>query len=337
MRDVWLAILRRYALLFAALLLVIAADIAVNITPPLVLQYLVDHLADGAIAEETLLLVALLYFALCAAGGLVDTLKETGITVLGQKITHGLRSAMCQRLSRLPADFFVQHESGALSSRFINDVDTLESLFDSGVVSMIADACTILAILAVVSQISGGLGILLVIALPLLFLLTRYFQRRMRQAQLDNRAAVAKTSALIPETVDNIRTIHLCQQERYMAERCRVSLKQSFAAMERSNFCDSIYSPIIICSCTAIICLMMALSVSSSAMQALFGMTVGSVVALIAYVRRIFTPLESIGMEIQNIQSAIAGIDRLREFFAAPLESLPPQAHHRLSSSCRSS
>lgn len=122
-----------------------------------------------------------------------------------------------------------------------------------------------------------------------------------------------------------------------MAERCRVSLKQSFAAMERSNFCDSIYSPIIICSCTAIICLMMALSVSSSAMQALFGMTVGSVVALIAYVRRIFTPLESIGMEIQNIQSAIAGIDRLREFFAAPLESLPPQAHHRLSSSCRSS
>ena len=71
---------------------------------------------------------------------------------------------------------------------------------------------------------------------------------------------------------------------------------------------------------------MMALSVSSSAMQALFGMTVGSVVALIAYVRRIFTPLESIGMEIQNIQSAIAGIDRLREFFAAPLESLPPAA-----------
>lgn len=103
MRDVWLAILRRYALLFVALLLVIADDIAVNVTPPLVLQYLVDHLADGTIAEETLLLAALLYFALCAAGGLVDTLKETGITVLGQKITHGLRSAMYQRRTRHPA------------------------------------------------------------------------------------------------------------------------------------------------------------------------------------------------------------------------------------------
>lgn len=324
MRDVWLAILHRYALLLILLLFVIAADIAVNITPPLVLQYLVNHLADGTIAGEMLLLVALLYFALCAAGGLIDTLKETGITVLGQKITHALRSAMCKRLSRLPADFFVQHDAGALSSRFINDVDTLESLFDSGVVSMIADACTILAILAVVSQISGGLGLLLVIALPLLFLLTRYFQQRMRRAQLDNRAAVAETSALIPETVDNIRTIHLCQQERYMVHRFRAALQRSFDAMERSNFCDSIYSPIIIFCCTAIICLMMALSVSSSAMQSLFGMTVGSVVALIAYVRRIFTPLESIGMEIQNIQSAIAGIDRLQEFFAAPLEKRPP-------------
>ena len=80
--------------------------------------------------------------------------------------------------------------------------------------------------------------------------------------------------------------------------------------MERSNFCDSIYSPLIITSCTLIICVMMTLSVSSPSLQELFGMTVGSVDALIAYARCIFSPLESIGMEIQNIQSAIAGIGR---------------------------
>lgn len=65
---------------------------------------------------------------------------------------------------------------------------------------------------------------------------------------------------------------------------------------------------------------MMALSVSSPSMQEIFGMTVGSVVALIAYVRRIFSPLESIGMEIQNIQSAVAGIGRLKDFFAEPIQ-----------------
>ena len=105
-----------------------------------------------------------------------------------------------------------------------------------------------------------------------------------------------------------------------MRQRYGRTIRDSFEAMERSNFCDSIYSPIIITSCTVIICLMMSLSVSSPSLQELFGMTVGSVVALIAYVRRIFSPLESIGMEIQNIQSAVAGIGRLKDFFAEPVQ-----------------
>ena len=161
---------------------------------------------------------------------------------------------------------------------------------------------------------------MLCICLPLLFLLTRYFQKRMLQAQRDNRIAVGRTNELIPETVHNIRTIHTCQQERYLRQRYGRTIRASFDAMERSNFCDSIYSPIIITSCTIIICLMMVLSVSSPSLQEIFGMTVGSVVALIAYVRRIFSPLESIGMEIQNIQSAVAGIGRLKDFFAEPIQ-----------------
>lgn len=298
---------------------VIAASIAVSIAPPLVLQRAVDGLAAGDIAPDALLLLGVLYFSLCTVSGLIDTGKETLITVLGQKITHGVRSAMCRRLSRLPASYFVAQEPGQVTSLFVNDVDTLENLFDSGIVSMFADAFTIISILVVVSHLSPGLGLLLLLALPLLFVLTRYFQRRMLQAQLDNRRAIAKTNALIPETVENIRTIHLCQQEGYMHARYLRAIRQSFAAMERSNFCDSIYSPIILTSGTAIICLMMALSVTSGTWQEFFGMTVGSVVALIAYVRRIFTPLEAIGMEIQSIQSAVAGIRRLQEFFALPL------------------
>ena len=82
--------------------------------------------------------------------------KETLITIFGQKITHGLRSAMCDRLSILPAPYFVSHESGAVTSLFVNDVDTLEDLFDSGVVSMIADVLTIFSILAVVFHLSAG-------------------------------------------------------------------------------------------------------------------------------------------------------------------------------------
>lgn len=319
MRNVFWQTLKKNGLLLVVLIAAIIASIAVSVTPPLILQYIVDSLVSGSFSAYPLLTAGVLYFALNAGSGLVDALKETLITVFGQKITHGLRSAMCQRLDELPAAYFVGHEAGAVTSLFVNDVDTLENLFDSGVVSMIADAFTIFSILAVVFHLSLGLGVLLCICLPLLFLLTRYFQKRMLQAQRDNRIAVGRTNELIPETVHNIRTIHTCQQERYLRQRYGRTIRDSFDAMERSNFCDSIYSPIIITSCTVIICLMMMLSVSSPSLQEIFGMTVGSVVALIAYVRRIFSPLESIGMEIQNIQSAIAGIGRLKDFFAEPI------------------
>lgn len=319
MRNVFWQTLKKNGLLLVVLIAAIIASIAVSVTPPLILQYIVDSLVSGSFSAYPLLTAGILYFALTASSGLVDALKETLITVFGQKITHGLRSAMCQRLDELPAAYFVGHEAGAVTSLFVNDVDTLENLFDSGVVSMIADAFTIFSILAVVFHLSLGLGVLLCICLPLLFLLTRYFQKRMLQAQRDNRIAVGRTNELIPETVHNIRTIHTCQQERYLRQRYGRTIRASFDAMERSNFCDSIYSPIIITSCTVIICLMMILSVSSPSLQEIFGMTVGSVVALIAYVRRIFSPLESIGMEIQNIQSAIAGIGRLKDFFAEPV------------------
>ena len=320
MRSIFWQTLRKNGRFLLALILAICASIAVSVTPPLILQYIVDSLASGSFLSYSLLTAGILYFALTAGSGLVDALKETLITVFGQKITHGLRSAMCQRLDELPASYFVSHEAGAVTSLFVNDVDTLENLFDSGVVSMIADAFTIFSILAVVFHLSLGLGILLCICLPLLFLLTRYFQKRMLQAQKDNRIAIGRTNELIPETVHNIRTIHTCQQERYLRQRYGRTIRDSFDAMERSNFCDSIYSPIIITSCTVIICLMMSLSVSSPSLQELFGMTVGSVVALIAYVRRIFSPLESIGMEIQNIQSAIAGLGRLKDFFAESVQ-----------------
>ena len=146
--------------LIIGLVLAIAASIGVNVAPPLILQYIVDSLAGGHFTALPLLTAGVVYFAVNAGSGLVDALKETLITIFGQKITHSLRSAMCRRLDVLPAPYFVSHESGAVTSLFVNDVDTLEDLFDSGVVSMIADVLTIVSILVVVFHLSPGLGIL---------------------------------------------------------------------------------------------------------------------------------------------------------------------------------
>ena len=212
-----------------------------SVTPPLILQYIVDSLVSGSFSAYPLLTAGILYFALNAGSGLVDAVKETLITIFGQKITHGLRSAMCDRLSILPR----------LTSSAMNREPSRRS---SSTTSIPWKTLRLrrrqhdrrrvdhLQYPAVVFHLSAGLGILLCIALPLLFLLTRYFQKRMLKAQRDNRIAIGRTNELIPETVHNIRTIHTCQQESHLRHRYGQTIRDSFSAMERSNFCDAIYS-----------------------------------------------------------------------------------------------
>lgn len=311
--------------LTACLLAVILVSLVLGVLPPLILQRAIDSLTAGSATAKGLLLLGLLYFGLTALSGLADSAKESYITVFGQKVTHHIRTVMAQKLSRLPASYYTTHEGGAVASLFVNDVDTIEDLFDSGIISMAADALKIISILITVFFLSPGLFLLLLMALPLLFLLTRAFQKRMLAAQVENRKAVAGTNEIIPETMHTIRTIRLTGSEDFMERRYGASIRRSFAAMEKTNFYDSIYSPIILTASALLIALMCILSVSGTDFTALFGMTAGTAAALIAYVDKVFSPLQSMGMEIENIQSAMAGAHRIREFLGEKEMDIPAE------------
>ena len=293
------------------LVAVILLSMALSVLPPLVLSRVIDDMTAGADMEGSLLVPGISYFLLTVLANGTESLKAALITIFGESTTHRIRSAMAEKLSRLPAPYFDAHESGRMASLFVNDVDTIETLFQSGVIGMISDALQIISLLFVIYFLSPGLFGLLLIALPLLFLLTRAFQKRMRSAQLAYRAALASASGLIPETIRNRRAIFFLSAEPFMKSRYGKAIADSFAAMSRSNFYDSIYSPIII---TISACLIALLVVLSAADASLFGLSAGTAAALIAYLHRIFSPLESIGMEIQNIQSAMAGITRISDF-----------------------
>lgn len=312
--------------LTACLLAVILVSLVLGVLPPLILQQAIDSLTAGSATAKGLLLLGLLYFGLTALSGLADSAKESYITVFGQKVTHHIRTVMAQKLSRLPASYYTTHEGGAVASLFVNDVDTIEDLFDSGIISMAADALKIISILITVFFLSPGLFLLLLMALPLLFLLTRAFQKRMLAAQVENRKAVAGTNEIIPETMHTIRTIRLTGSEEFMERRYGASIRRSFSAMEKTNFYDSIYSPIILTTSAFLIALMCILSVSGTDFTALFGMTAGTAAALIAYVDKVFSPLQSMGMEIENIQSAMAGAHRIREFLGEKEMDIPEES-----------
>ena len=307
LRDAWLLTL--------GLLAAVAGAIVCGLLPPLVLEDIVDGLTSGGAVS---LRLAWLYFGAVAVSGLFETAKEFLITVLGQKITRALRHAMCAKLSRLPASYFSAQAPGVTSSRFVNDVDTVEALFASGVVSMAADICKIVGILAVIWVKSPGLGVLMLLVTPLLFLMTRVFQKRMLQAQMEHRAAVARASQHVPETIRSIRTVHTLRKERYMARRYDGAIQDGYRAMERTNFYDAIYSPIVLTVSAVMVALVMTLSAMGGGLREFFGMSVGTAVAIIAYISKVFEPLESIGMEIQSIQSAVAGVRRIQAFLAEP-------------------
>lgn len=305
-----------HRLLSAGTLLCAAASVLASLLPPLLLARVIDGLTGGI---PLTFAAALLYFGSLALEGVLASAQETLLEILGQKMTHALRAAMSQKLTRLPAATLSAQNPGELAARFSGDVDTVEALFTSGVISMAADACRILSILAVIAAKNAGLALILLPVLPLLAAFTRHVQRRTLAAQMENRRAVAAISAQVPEALHNIRTIRALGLEDYMSARYDRRIGESYAAMEKTNFYDAVYSPVVLTLNAAVVGVVMLLSASGDArVLTLFGMSVGTSVAVINYISRIFAPIESLGMEIQTIQSAMAGVKRINAFLAQP-------------------
>lgn len=303
-------------LLPIALVITVVGAVVTALVPPLILEKIVDELTAG---NPMPIVQAFSYFGVVALAGLLESTRESLLIVFGQKLTHGLRSQMCEKLSQLSADTLSKMDAGTIASRFVGDVDTLETLFTSGIISMFADACTMIGIYVVLWQKNRGLAITLLAILPLIALFTRHVQKKMLAAQMDSRKAAARMSGLVPETIHCIRMIHVFGKEGFMRKRYDRALQEGYAAMERTNFYDALYSPVILITDALVTGVVMLLSASSGPeVRMFFGMSVGTAVAVISYISRIFSPIESIGMEIQTIQEALAGAKRVGEFLELP-------------------
>ena len=310
-------------LLTVGTLLCVAASVGASLLPPLLLGRVIDRLTGGMPLSA---LAVLLYFGSLALEGVLSSAQESLLVLFGQKMTHALRSEMSRKLTLLPAGTLVVQNPGEVAARFSGDVDTVEALFTSGIISMAADACRILSIMAVIAVKNTGLALILLLVLPLFAVFTRHVQKRMLAAQLDNRRAVAAVSGQVPETLHNIRTIRALGLEDYMERRYDRRIGESYAAMERTNFYDAIYSPVVLLLNAAVVGVVMLLSASGKAeILTLFGMSVGTSVTVISYISRIFAPIESLGMEIQTIQSAMAGVKRIDAFLAQPERAVPEE------------
>ena len=298
--------------LFVILLCSIVITLVLTLLPPLILEKGINELVQN---KEISFYLALMYFMTLVFAGVSESIRESSITIFGEKVLHELRSEMSKKINRMESSYLINHDAGEITTIFVTDVDTIETLFNEGVISMVIDMCSVISIIIVVFTKSVGLGILLCLASPLLMIFTRITQKRMLKSQIENREAIAKAGEIIPETLKNKRVIHNLDGEIFMENKYDANISKSYKAIQKSNFYDSIYSPVVLVFNAVIIAIMMILSTTNNPFSYLFNMSVGTATALISYVNKVFKPLESIGMEIQNVQTAVAGITRINALF----------------------
>lgn len=294
-------------LLFFAVLGVVAA----SLVPPQILKRIIDNnLVPGR--PEGLLPLAVAYIAVLMLIGAFDFFKEAVLTVLGQKITREIRRAMMEKLERISAGFFSANDSGAIVSRFTNDVDAISSMFTGGIVGMLVDCFKITGIVASIWLFSPKLGVAVLVLLPAIYGITRAFQKRMLATQKTNRIIVGKVNNHIAESLKNVRMIKAFGKENYMEDKYKSFLMENYKTIEKVNYYDSVFPPIIQIVRAIVISMIV---VMSSAQLNLLGISAGMVAASIELISNLFSPVESLGMELQNIQQAFAGIGRVEEFY----------------------
>ncbi len=307
-------VIKQNILLNGLLIFAVCGVVISSLIPPQILKHIIDN---NLVPEKGngLFALAIAYMAVLLLIGLFDFIKGAILTIIGQKIIKEIRLEMMHKLEKINALFFSYNESGAVVSRFTNDVEAVSSLFTGGIVGMMIDCFKIIGIVASIWMFSGKLGIVTLLLLPFIYGITRLFQKRMLKAQMENRVLVGKVNNHISESLKNIEMIKSCSKESYMEDNYAEYLLENFKTVEKVNFYDSVFSPIIQLTRAVVIGFMVILS---SGQLNYLGISLGMVAASIDLISNLFSPIENLGMELQSIQHAVSGIRRVNDFYNEP-------------------
>lgn len=307
-------VIKNNIVLTTLLAFTICGVVATSLVPPQILKYIVDHNLVPK-SSDKLLVLAIAYIGVLLFIGIFDFVKEAILTVLGEKITKEIRIEMMEKLERINTMFFSSNSSGAVVSRFTNDVDAINSLFTEGVIGMLVDCFKLIGIVISIWMFSSKLGIITLLLMPAIYGITRVFQKRMLKAQIENRVLIGRVNNHISESLKNIQMIKSYSKECYMEEKYKQQLLANYKTKEKVNFYDSVYSPLIQLIRAASIAFIVVLS---SKQLNYLGISLGMVAASIELISNLFAPIENLGVELQNIQQSISGIKRVNDFYEEP-------------------
>ena len=291
---------------------------------------LTEHALDVAVPKHDVGLLGLLaglYLATLA----LDFVVEYGGTLLtayiGQRVMYDLRMQIFGHLQRLSIGYFDRHPVGRLMTRVTSDVETLNELFSSGVVTIFGDAFTLVAIMGMMLAIDLRLALVTFAVIPLVWLTARVFRRRVREVFGDIRVRLARLNAFLQERLSGMRVVQLFGREEDTARRFGVLNRDHLEAHLRSITIYAVFFPAV----EVLTAVAMALLLWYGGLRVLDStLTVGVLAAFIQYTRRFFQPLQDLSEKFNLLQSAMASSERVFTLLDEPVTVREPVAPRAL-------
>ena len=317
------SLLRPWRVRASVVVLFVLAAASFELVPPFIIRTIVDdHLTTGRPAG--LLLLAVLYLGANAAIQAMTFLYGYLAATVAQGVLNGVRVRLFAHLQRLPVAYFDRTPVGDVISRCTSDVETLDTVFSTGVAVLVANLVRLVTVAIGMVILSPALTLVAALVFPPLVIVIRYLQVRLRQAERATRIAVGALTARLQESLRGAEVIRAFGREREAVGGFRRVLADVLAASNRATRFSALYTPMTaILSALAVAALLWA--GTRQAFDA-FDVSLGTLAAFLILLQRFFQPITALGEEWQTVQSAMAGAERIFATLALPPEPAAPVA-----------
>lgn len=302
-----LVYLRPYKWLVAGALAFLIAEGALQLVGPLLTQRVIDVALPQR--DASAILRAAFLFGASLLAQFICSFGESMLTaLLGQSVMRDLRMQIFSHLQRLSIAFFDRNPAGRLITRVTSDVETLNDLFTSGVVSGLGDLFTLIAISIAMLLMDWRLCATALIVIPFVFMVSHWFRSSVREAYRDIRTRLARINAFLQERITGIRIVQLFGREDRERERFRELNADHLHAHIRSITYYALYFPAI--ELLTSIAIAVLIVVSGWFVRA-DTLTIGTLAAFLQLGRRFYQPLQDLAEKFNILQTAMASSERI--------------------------
>ncbi len=293
-----------------------------QLVPPYLTKVAIDtHIAAGDVDGLTPL--ALLLLGVLVLSYVLESVQTYALQVTGQRIIFDLRMQIHAHLQRLDVAFFDRNPVGRLMTRVTTDVDALNDLFASGVVSVFRDVFMLTGIAIVLFVMDWRLALVALSVLPLIAAVTQWFRRHARQSYREVRGWIARINAFLQENVTGMATVQLFRREARQYERFDAINLACRDAHLASIFFYAVFYPAI----EVLGALAVAAIIWFGGGWTLQGsLELGSLVAFVLYSQRFFRPISDLSEKFNVLQAAMASSERIFALLDTPVAVTDPAA-----------